>query len=382
MQPFKCKQISNVMYKIGVNALYLNYGANGGTETYFNNIVRPWYESEQNNVCILLLVNSYPAWWGGEKNWFKIKLFPKANNIINRLITEQFIYPLFLSGKIDLLFNLGYVGSLLLTCPQVNTIHDTFAWVYPKEIGFYKVVYWRCFIPPTARIAKKIIAVSKSTAKDIVKYCGISNDKIAVIHEGGLQFSTSQHTKILEKYNILPKSFFHCVGFFKGIKNPYRIIEAFRAYKLKEPLSKVKLVLAGHVGDKKGMRILHFAENIKDVIYVGRISDSDLKVLYKNSLGLIFPSLYEGFGIPILEAQEYGCAVVTANVSSMPEVAGDGAILVNPLDVDGIANALKYLEFEDTCGLIDLGYKNVSRFSWRKASDQTMNALKSSLASR
>lgn len=369
------------MYKIGVNALFINHGINGGTETYFDNIVRPWYENEQNKVCFLLFVNSFPAWWEGEKPWFKIRLFFRAKGLLNRLLMEQLIFPLFLSRKIDLLFNPGYVGSVFLTCPQVNTVHDAFAWVYPKEIGFLRGVYWRLFIPVTARKARKIIAVSRSTADDLVKYCKVASEKIQVIYEASGESTVLQHAEILGKYGITPKTYFHCVGVFKQIKNPFRIIEAFRIYKSMEPSSRAKLVLAGHVGGRSGSKILDYARNTKDVVCIGRINNSDLRALYENSLGLVFPSLYEGFGLPILEAQEAGCPVLTANVSSMPEVAGGGALVVDPLDVNAIASAFRYLEFEDASGLIESGYKNVSRFSWRKASAETLDALKATLES-
>lgn len=364
------------MYKIGVNALFLNFGVNGGTETYFENIVRPWYENEQNDVCFLLMANGFPPWWEGEKPWFIIKLFPGAKNIINRFLIEQLIYPLFLSGKIDLLFNPGYIGSLFLASPQVNTVHDAFAWVYPKEIGVLRSVYWRIFIPSSARKAKRIIAVSKSTADDLVKYCKVASEKIQVIHEASRQSTILQRAEILGEHGIEPKMYFHCVGVFKEIKNPFRIIRAFQLYKIMEPSSRAKLVLAGHVGGRDGLRILNYAKSTKDVVCVGRIDNPDLKALYQNSLGLIFPSMYEGFGLPILEAQENDCPVVTANVSSMTEVAGDGAIVVDPLDVTQIAQAFKYLEFEDTGSLIEAGQKNVSRFSWEKASVETLDTLK------
>jgi len=97
--------------------------------------------------------------------------------------------------------------------------------------------------------------------------------------------------------------------------------------------------------------------------------------LYKNSLVLIFPSLYEGFGIPILEAQGFGCPLVTSNVSAMPEVAGDGAIIVEPLSAEEIEKAFYRLENEDTREMIDKGYENLERFSWKKASEETLRVL-------
>lgn len=361
---------------IGINALYIKWGVNAGTETYFTNIVKPWYEKEDNAVKFTMYCNDTPPWWEGEKEHFKIKLFPKAKSLKNRLFTEQVVFPLTLSKEIEVLFNPGYVGSLFLNVPQVTTIHDGFAWVYPKEIGLARSIYWKTLIPLTARKAKKLIAVSKNTANDIEKFCGISKDKIEVIYEGGSHFYTDgSSSSLMEKYQLKPKSFFHCIGFFKDIKNPMRILEAFKKYKANNSSLNAKLVLAGHVGGERANEVLEYANSLEGVIYVGRINDDELVELYKNSLGLIFPSLYEGFGIPILEAQTFGCPVVTSNVSAMPEVAGDGAIIVDPLSVDDIANAFVRLSNEDVSEMINGGYENLKRFSWDRASEETLKVL-------
>lgn len=363
---------------IGINALYIKWGVNAGTETYFTNIVKPWYKKDNSNLQFVMYCNDTPSWWQGDKEHFKIKLFPKAKSLRNRLLTEQVIFPLTLSKEIDILFNPGYVGSLFLKAPQVTTIHDGFAWVYPKEIGLARSIYWKIFIPFTAKKSKKIIAVSNNTANDIEKFCGVLKDKIETIYEGGSHFNINGSTSdLLARCELESKSFFHCIGFFKDIKNPMRILDAFKRYKSSNSSFKTKLVLAGHVGGKRANEILEYAKSIEDVVYVGRINDDELVELYKNSLGLIFPSLYEGFGIPILEAQGFGCPVVTSNISAMPEVAGDGAVIVDPLSVKDIENAFYQLEKKDVSSLVKSGYENLKRFSWEKASEETLVLLKS-----
>ena len=361
---------------VGINALYIKWGVNAGTETYFTKIVKPWYDNNSCKEQFIMFCNDTPLWWKGEKAHFKVKLFPKAKSLKKRVFIEQIIFPLTLTKEIDVLFNPGYVGSLFLSVPQVTTIHDSFAWVYPKEIGFARSVYWKTLIPLTAKKAKKLIAVSKNTANDVEKFCGIVKDKIEVIYEGGSHFNTdSLSSKLLERYQLKPKSFFHCIGFFKDIKNPMRILEGFKNFKKNNPTSKTKLVLTGHVGGQRANEILEYAQSLEDVIYVGRIDDDELVELYKNSLGLIFPSLYEGFGIPILEAQGFGCPVVTSNISAMPEIAGDGAIIVDPLSDKDIEHAMFRLSNEDMSTLRENGYENLKRFSWENASQETLKVL-------
>jgi len=364
--------------KIGINALYIKWGVNAGTETYFTNIVKPWYEKKSLNIEFIMYCNDTPPWWQGDKKYFRIKLFPRTKSLKNRLFIEQVIFPITLSKNINILFNPGYVGSLFLKVPQVTTIHDGFAWVYPNEIGLLRSIYWKVFIPLTAKKAKKVIAVSKNTANDIEKYCGITKDNLEVIYEGGAHFvSSDDKTDLLQTYKIKSKSFFHCIGFFKEIKNPMRILKAFEKFKLSHPSLNTKLLLAGHIGGKRANDILELTKTIDDVIYVGRVSDNELVELYKNSLGLIFPSLYEGFGIPIIEAQSFGCPVVTSNISAMPEVAGGGAIIVDPLSIEEIENAFYELVTKSSNKLISRGFDNLKRFSWKKASQQTLEVLKS-----
>ena len=363
--------------KIGINALYIKWGVNAGTETYFTNIVKPWYEQKNLDAEFIMYCNDTPLWWQGEKEHFRIKLFPKAKSLKNRLFTEQVIFPITLSKNINVMFNPGYVGGLFLKVPQVTTIHDGFAWVYPNEIGLLRSLYWKILIPLTAKKAKKVIAVSKNTANDIEKYCGIAKDHLEVIYEGGAHFGSSDvKTGLLQTYKIESKSFFHCIGFFKDIKNPMRILKAFKKFKSSNSSLDTKLVIAGHIGGKRANDILEYVKTIDDVIYVGRVSDNELVELYKNSLGLIFPSLYEGFGIPILEAQSFGCPVVTSNISAMPEVAGGGAIIVDPLSIEEIENAFYELVTESSSKLISRGHDNLKRFSWEKASQQTLEVLK------
>ena len=365
------------MKKIGINALYIKWGVNAGTETYFTNIVKPWYKKHINDIVFILYCNDYPPWWDGEKKYFKIKIYKKTKKIKYRFFTEQFLFPLTLGGENDVMFNPGYVGSVFLNTPQVTTIHDGFAWVYPKEISLFRSIYWKIFIPLTAKKATKIIAVSKNTAIDIENFCEISQDKIEVIYESGGYFDTNISSGILKRYNIKSKEYFHCVGFFKDIKNPIRILEAFKRYKLNNKNSKVKLLLVGYIGGDRANEILNVANTIRDVIYLGRVSDEEVVELYKNSLGLIFPSLYEGFGIPILESQSLDCPVVTSNISAMPEIAGNGAIIVNPLSVNDIVKAYDVLENNDNSRLIELGRENIKKFSWEIASSKTLEILKS-----
>ena len=363
---------------IGINGLYVKWGVNAGTESYFTNIVRPWYELDKHDCNFTLYCNQLPPWWLGNRSFFKAVVRPSALRLSGRVVLEQLILPLTCFKNQDVLFSPGYVCSLLANNKQIVTIHDGFAWHYPSKIGWLRSLYWRTFIPASAKVASRVIAVSHSTADDVARFCKFERSKIRVIHEaGGHLKEIDSSREVLVRLGLGVRDYFHCVGFFKEIKNPWRILQGYKQYFDMTPANeRKKLLLVGHVGGQTGKKILTAAGSIPGVIIAGRVSDEELAAIYESSAGLIFPSLYEGFGIPILEAQSFGCPVVTSNVSSMAEVAGTAAILVHPLKVEDISRAMFDLGRFSPDYLQRAGKKNLERFSWQKASDETLSLIK------
>ena len=365
------------MIHIGINALHIKWGVNAGTETYLSSVVYPWYQGSIDSVRFTLICSHPPSWWQGEKQHFRLLKYPLATLLIGRIWLEQAVLPLTIHQKLDVLFHPGYVGSLLNNTKQVITVHDQFAWLFPREIGLPRTLYWKTFIPLTSRKADRVIAVSKNTAKDISRFCKISPSKISVIYEAGNHLQKlSDSSSILEVLALQPKDYFICVGFFKEIKNPWRILEAYKRYVSDIPQEyRRKLVLVGYSKGKQSKRIADVARSIEGVIDAGRVSDYELKTLLKESSGLVYSSLYEGFGIPILEAQSLNCPVITSDVSSMPEVAGKGAILVDPYSVEEICNALTQISVTYPIDIIQRGRENLERFSWSRTSQETLDLL-------
>lgn len=365
------------MIQVGVNALHIKWGVNAGTETYFTNIVRPWYDNENINFKFILYCHHLPPWWHGEKSFFNVKLFPMASSLPGRLFYEQILLPLGSYRKLDILFSPGYVGSIFSRKPQIITIHDAFAWKYPSEIGWLRGLYWRTAIPLSAKRAAMLITVSQSTANDVAKYCNISLSKISVVMEAGAHLeSIGPDWGILDRLGLKDVSYFHCVGFFKDIKNPWCILNAYKKYMVTSQLEQCKkLVIIGLVGGEQGQKILEAARALPNIIIAGRVDDSELSAIYNKSSGLIFPSLYEGFGLPILEAQSFSCPVVTSNNSSMPEVAGEGALLVDASSSDEICKAMHILSTCDVSDMVDKGKTNMKKFSWDKASNETLDLI-------
>ena len=364
---------------VGINAFYVRWGENGGTETYLTNIVLPWYKENSTRYTFTLFCNSLPPWWEGEKTYFKIRLFPSTSSVINRILVEQLILP-WISRSFDVSFNPGYVVSLFSPSPQVVTIHDAFAWRAKDEISFFKEIYWKIFIPLSLKRSRKIIFVSQSTASDLQELCYFDENKIRVIKEAG--FSDNQDLAVKEsvilrlerKFKFKRSKYFHCVGIFKSIKNPNRIIEAFNKFKISVDDPEMKLLLCGFKSKDFSSYIDPIIEKNENIISMARLDSDELIEIYRNSRGLIFCSLYEGFGIPILEAQKLECPVITSNMSSMPEVAGKGALLVDPFSIGEIKSAMQEIYY-DADHFVSEGIINVDRFNWIDVSTKTLSAI-------
>lgn len=360
-----------------VNALYLKWGINGGTETYLSTVLQQWYARPNlpNSLKITLLCIQPPPWWGGEKPHFKIKPVPNAARLWFRILWEQLALPLY-SLRFHKIYHAAYVGSIAAFRPQILFIPDAFAWHFPKDIGLAKAIYWRVFIPLSIWRARRVLCCSRSTADDLENILNVPSEKLNIVHLAGGHLTTVEPANVSTgSYKLTPKSFLLAVGFFKKIKNPYRILDAYSQYRDMVP-DPMPLVLAGAIVGTDGEAIAAKAQTIQGTHIVGRISDPELKWLYSNAAGLVFVSLYEGFGIPILEAQGLGCPVITSTISSMPEVAGDGALLVDPFDIRGMAEAMKILHNPQICRELDrAGRTNESRFTWDRTADQILTQL-------
>lgn len=359
--------------RVAINALFLRTKVAGGTETYVTNIVRPWYESGPQGIQFELLANHEPEWWKGDQPWFRLRVIKSSSSIIRRITYEQFWLPLKRSCW-DVIFCPGYVGVILACCPQVVTVHDTYAWVLPCEAGRWRTLYWRIMLQLTVRVSSAVVAVSENTKRDLVRFTRVREESVKVITESGDHFHGSAGPTVTSG-----PIYFIAVGFFKPVKNPERILAAYAEYR-RERLSQGKPVctlrLVGGVFGSEAERIHNLAVRAEGVEIMGRVNDDSLRNLLQGAYGFLFPSLYEGFGIPILEAQRVGCPVLTSSTSSMPEVAGHGALFVDPLQVESIRDGL--LQFHEPGvrdHLIDEGFRNAGRFSWYKASSETLELV-------
>jgi len=260
---------------------------------------------------------------------------------------------------------------------KVITVHDIMPYRFREFYDSVTYFRYRLLLSKTLKTADAIIAVSCNTKLDIMRYFKIPEEKIKVIYNGVddnyKPLSKKEVERIRQKYNLTFPYILY-VGGLGPNKNIIRLIKAY--YKLKKQNFDHKLVLVGakRWQYNKISKLLKILDLQKDVIFLGYLPREDLPALYNAADLFVYPSLYEGFGLPPLEAMACGTPVITSNTSSLPEVVGDAGIMVDPYDVDGLAKAMYEVLTNDGLKeeLRKRGLKRAKLFSWRKTAEETL----------
>lgn len=308
----------------------------------------------------------------------KVKYFPffQYRRYLPFSYSHLLITAILNREKLDIYHSPANVIPLTYQRPSVITVHDLAIYKHPEWFPGGQKFSTKILVPKSLQKAKKIIAVSKSTKKDIIEEFGIEENKIEVIYEGVIKEKfKNKWSKIANKYS-LEKPYIFYIGTIEPRKNLYKLIEAYLNLIKEEKFSNYYLVLAGGIG-YKGRDFMNFLnERIphKKIRYLGYVSHEEKMILLKNASCFIFPSLYEGFGLPVLEAFSQGVPVITSKVASLPEVAGKAALLVDPNSSNDIQKALKRIlsnkEFAKELAL--KGKKRALNFSWDKCAKETL----------
>jgi glycosyltransferase involved in cell wall biosynthesis len=290
-----------------------------------------------------------------------------------RFLWSQFIFPLRLKkDKIDILYSTTHHGLIINFTKQIITIHDILPLKYPYQ---YKLQYYyfKFILPMLAKRSKKIITVSNNTKKDLVSYYHISDKMIDVIYNSfdKEHFSNVSSNEYKEKFG----DYLLFVGASYPHKNLERAIKGFISSGID---SKYKLIVVGGRENYKNWVKQQFSkQQLKNVYFIDYVNYEKLPILYSNAKALIYPSLYEGFGIPPLEAMASGCPVIASNTSSIPEVCQDAAFYFNPEDISEISNAIRTVLNNDNLKeeLIQKGFKRVNQFSWRESAKKLLEII-------
>jgi glycosyltransferase involved in cell wall biosynthesis len=367
--------------RIGINARYLE-NPETGIEKYLRFLVNNLVMIDKKNDYVLFYRNNSSSRIVESRKISEIKTGMGDWNVFCRIFYEQFLlWRDIKNEKVDIFHGPSFMVPFFKPkgCKYIVTIMDLSYLTCPESYTFLNRLYFHLFLKRSMTIADKIIAISESTKKEIMHNFRIHADKIVVTHlaveeKYKLIKDNEKRINVQRKYG-LPEKFMLCVGSLIPRKNIKRIIEAFK--KIKGDGLPHKLVVVG----KKGWLyddIFHYIDehNLKeDIHFTGYVGYDDLPVIYCLADLFVYPSLEEGFGLPILEAFACECPVLTSNTSSMPEVAGDAAYLINPLSIDEIADGMKEMLTNKKLRvqLIKKGKGRVNDFSWKMAAEKTLN---------
>lgn len=294
---------------------------------------------------------------------------------------EQYVLPRILKQyKVDILHAMHFVVPVFKVCPTIVTIHDTIHLVYPQDIDSrLGRIYSRWMLKIAARVSDKIVTVSEFSKSDICRYLGVHPDRVCVTQLGAeKQFERIEDHKRLQavrdRYGISDRYILY-TGIYKQRKNHDALLKAIS--QLKEDGIKIQLVIAGNL--KEGKIILQeMARTLNlesQLVLTGFVAEEDLPALYSAACAYVCPSLYEGFGLTLLEAMSCGIPVIAHKGTSLPEVCGEAAVYVDASIPSELASAIRTVvkNAQIQQQLVEKGYRNLERFSFEQAAHRTLN---------
>ena len=341
-----------------------------GVQRYSHELLRAWDELIEDKVlgqgvsihCLA------PMGFRTKQNWKNLKFIQAG--WFNGNLWEQISLPTL--SRNGVLFSPGNIGPYFHP-NQIVTLHDTSVFAFPEAYSFSFRLKYQLIMRRMGRIARRIITVSNFSKQELIRWCQIPADKIEVIYEGcdHLQRVLADPGVFERKGIGRKRPYFLAVGSNSPHKNFQAVLRAFKKLGNQD----IDLVITGGSFGKI------FSANPLDMspnaYRIGYVSDGELKALYENALALVFPSKYEGFGIPPLEAMACGCPVICSTAASLREVCGEAALYFDPEDIELLTGLMDQLAADPLQReqLHEAGTQQAEKFSWRQAAMQTWKVL-------
>ena len=353
------------------------WGERGGIGVYTRSIVNAMVDFDRKNQYVLFF--SDPLHLGTFESADHVQeICVKASG---KWMWDQWAVPQHAKREnVDIVFHTKFSIPFLAKCKTAMVCHGTERFVYPEfhrmlDIWFHRIVYVQYL-----KRASLIVAVSNLAREDLIRRVGIDAEKIRTVPLAVNQvFRIIREERLLEEIRekyALPKMFILYVGHIYPGKNIGRLLKSMAIVRKEMD---VDIVIAGapRWKYKSELDLISQLDLSEHVHILGHVSQEELAVLYNLAAATAFPSFYESFGLPNLEANACACPLVTSQTGGSPEVAGDAALYIDPLDVDGMAAAITRVLSDATLreDLIQKGLMNVKRFSWEKAARETLGAL-------
>lgn len=363
--------------RIGVNALYLIPGRVGGTEIYLRNLLRALREIDGRNEYFVYTNKETGADLVPEAdNFHHVPQGVWAENRPARLLWEQIRLPRQVKfDGVDVLFNPGFTSPAVCACPSVTVFHDLQHKRHPEYFRWFDLPFWNYFLWQSARSSASIVTVSKATANDMIRYYPATRGRINVVHHGvdGL----FREIRLHRADAFADPRFLLCVSTLHPHKNIERLILAFERFHHECP--EFRLVIAGmHGFHARAVDELITERGLRDCVSLpGWIPVEKLVRLYTQAHAFIYPSTFEGFGMPVLEALAAGVPTACSSIPPLREVAGGAAEYFDPSDETALYEAMLRVAFDQPTRkrLAVDGPQRAANFSWERSARETLLTL-------
>jgi glycosyltransferase involved in cell wall biosynthesis len=374
--------------RIGVDALSVVPGETGGGETYLAGLLGAMEDAAAaRGHDVVVHCTPDNARLFRERGAVRLVPLPVENRSRpRRLLFEHLRYARRLKDdRIDLLFAPGNALPLRLPCPAVLGVQSLHSFLVPEEMSRFRVAYFKRIVPMSARRAARVLCVSEDLRQTLL---GVVPDldpaKVRVVHEGAPTDivrveDAVRAAEVCREFGVEPGKFVLFVSSLNPFKRPERAVEAVARIRADRGET-WPLLLAGRASDEHRARVVAAAKacGAEDLIRIaGTVDRARLAALYSGARAMTYPSVVETFGIPPLEAMACGTPVVASDRTSVPEICGDAAVLVDPDDVDAYAAALHRALHDESLRaiLVAKGRARVAHFDWRRAADGTLDLL-------
>lgn len=361
-------------------------GEGGGIERYLRNIIKAFQKIDRKNEYAVFTNRDNTGTFDLRNNFREHYSPISAHLRPMKILWEQFVLPLQVKMVgIDLLFSPGNISPLFVPCPSVVVIHDLIPFRSPANFTKNELLPLKTLLCLTAKRATQIITVSKSSQKEILEQFNIPREKTIVVYEACDEKFLYHQPSAEDKNTVKEKLTIHgdfvlCTASTRQNKNLDRLLLAFSLLKRKHDI-KHRLVIAGLAGPhhQSLIKMVSDLELGKEVVFTGHVSDELLPALYGAASVFVYPSLYEGFGLPVLEAMACNTPVVASNTTSLPEVVGDAGLLIEPYNVEDISEGIYKVLTDDELHrqLTNKGRKRVREFSWDSTARKTLSIMTS-----
>jgi len=372
--------------RIGINALYLLPGRVGGSEIYVRNLVA-WLPRVSPRDRFVVFVNRESAGVFEEisPDVEVVNCALSATSRPARILWEQFVLPFQIRRHaIDILFSAGNTAPFICPVPSFVMIHDLQHVNLPENFTRFQLFFLKTIIYMSARSARGVLTISEKSKTDIVRHYGIAPERVFITHlasdAGSFHARSAKEVEAVREKYRLPERFILYIASSLPHKNYSRLLDAFKLVKAKDPAVKLVLIGAREGGQGEISARIDRLGIKDDVVFSGWLPFEDIPLIYAASELFVFPSLHEGFGIPVLEAMASGVPVVCSGIEPLTEVAGDAAFFVDPFDpaamADGILSLLGDKALRER--LVASGLERAGEFSWEKTAAETVGAIKGS----